>query len=349
MIQRGKIFLMAISLALAATLVARAATSAVPPFQQVYDLIRTNSAIGEADLNRAAVNGLLKELGPKAMLITNPAASTETTPLVSKTRVFDGQIAYLRVSRVADGLANDLRTAYQKLSASNKLKGAVLDLRFADGTDSAAAISAAEIFPLKKTVAVDWGKGAQEAKSDSSLISVPLVVLVNGETAGASETLAAIIREANAGLILGNSTAGRATLTKDFPLSTGATLQVATTPIKVGGEELTAIHPDIAVAISAETERSYYTNGFFTLPKITDIAAAATNGAATNILARRPRLNEAELVRAHKRGIDLESELPLLESAPLEKTNEPPIVTDPALARALDLLKGLAIVRQNQP
>ena len=44
------------------------------------------------------------------------------------------------------------------------------------------------------------------------------MVLVNGETTGAAEALAAALREADAGLIIGNPTAGLAMTTMDFPL-----------------------------------------------------------------------------------------------------------------------------------
>ena len=139
-------FLMAL---LAGALNGRAATNASPDFKEVYDLIRAHVAgAGDVDLNRAAVNGLLKELGPKASLVTGSAeaGATVVTQLVSKALMFEGEIAYLRVARVSDGLAAELRAAYQQLSASNTLKGAVLDLRFADGADYPAAVAAAEVF-----------------------------------------------------------------------------------------------------------------------------------------------------------------------------------------------------------
>ena len=68
-----------------------------------------------------------------------------------------------------------------------------------------------------------------------------------------------------------------------------------------------------------------------------------TNQASgTNRAVRRPRFNEAELVRERREGIS-EADMTALGSREPEK----PMVTDPALARALDLLKGLALVRQS--
>jgi hypothetical protein len=62
----------------------------------------------------------------------------------------------------------------------------------------------------------------------------------------------------------------------------------------------------------------------------------------TNRVARRPRFNEAELVRERREGIS-EADMTALR----ERDPEKPQVNDPALARALDLLKGLAVVRQS--
>jgi hypothetical protein len=64
----------------------------------------------------------------------------------------------------------------------------------------------------------------------------------------------------------------------------------------------------------------------------------------TNRTARRARFNEAELVRERREGVS-EADLTALRVREPEK----PMVQDPALARALDLLRGLALVRQSRP
>jgi hypothetical protein len=76
------------------------------------------------------------------------------------------------------------------------------------------------------------------------------------------------------------------------------------------------------------------------LPATTNLTLAnEPNG--TNRAVRRPRFNEAELVRERRDGVALDTD------ASAEKEVEPdkPVVQDPVLARALDLLKGLAVVR----
>src|SRR4051812_35314972 len=88
-----------------------AATNSTPNFKEVYDAVRAHMpGSDDAELNRAAVNGFLKELGPKASLADGPEdhPATVAGSLVSKTHVFDDELAYIRMARVADGLAAEL-------------------------------------------------------------------------------------------------------------------------------------------------------------------------------------------------------------------------------------------------
>lgn len=336
-------------LAMAPTI--RAATPSVPDFKEVYDSITAHVAgLDATELNRAAVTGLLKELGPKAALVTanSESPATAVTLPVSTASLFEGDLAYLRVGRVGEGLAAALRSAYQPLAASNKLSGLVLDLRFSDGEDYPAAVTAVELFTLKKMATLDWGKGPQETKTGNELLSLPLVVLVNGATHAAAETLAALLRETGAGLLLGNATAGHALLTQDFPLSNGSLLRVATAAVKLNGVELSTVQPDITVAVSAQEEQAFLTEPF-KVSAGTPTPALTNKPAGTNSAGRRARLTEATLVRAHKQGLNLETDETGILNEPHETKPEIPVVKDPALARALDLLRGLAIVRPAKP
>jgi hypothetical protein len=66
--------------------------------------------------------------------------------------------------------------------------------------------------------------------------------------------------------------------------------------------------------------------------------------AGTNAASRRARITEADLVRERREGKSLEEFTPARDREPLK-----PQISDPALARAVDLLKGLAVVRRSQP
>lgn len=332
-----------------------AATNESPDYKEVYDLIRANlEGVSAAELDRAAVQGLIEHFYPRVMLVTNePTAKTETSAaLLSQSRVFDSAFAYLRVERVGEGLAKELSAAYGELSATNRLKGLVLDLRFANGDDYSAAAAVADLFLAGAQPLLDWGNGLVESKAKTDAIKLPLAILVNRQTSVAAEALAAVLRATGAGLVIGSSTAGRATLGREFPLQNGERLRIATAEIKVGsGAVLSAqgVKPDIQVAVGAADEKGYFADAYKNLFKPTNLLAGAnatlTNSAAseTNRSARR-RLTEADLVRERREELNRDPETAVAAGRRTEP--DKPVVRDPALARALDLLKGLAIVRQ---
>jgi len=115
-----------------------AETNDLPHFQEVFRLLRANlPGVTEEDLNRAAVQGLLDQFYPRVILVTNgaPAAAGQEDALLTRTTVYNESYGYVRAARVATGLADQIKSAYEKLGGRNKLKGLILDLRFAAGQD----------------------------------------------------------------------------------------------------------------------------------------------------------------------------------------------------------------------
>jgi C-terminal processing protease CtpA/Prc len=325
-------------------------TNEAPDFKEVYDLIRQHVAgMSEAELNRAAVEGLVNALAPKVALVTNETAdsSSAESPMV-RSKLFEGDILYLRIRRVEKGLDDQIRDICRPSVGTNKFKGLVLDLRYATGEDYVAAASAADLFVKKEQTLLFWGTKPVQSKEKKDAITMPVAVLVNRQTAGAPEALAALMRQTGAGLILGSGTAGKAMVAQEFPLKDGERLRIATSPIVMGdGSSVSAkgLRPDIAVEVKAADERAYFADAFRVIPR-TNLASSslsATNLAGTtNRNVRRPRFNEAELVRERREGATLDADDTEREAEP-----EKPVVHDPVLARALDLLKGLAVVRRS--
>lgn len=210
------------------------------------------------------------------------AESTNGVPV--RASVLESNVAYLRVGDVTKNLPEEIQSAQAALAASNKIAGTVLDLRFADGDDLAAATAAADLFAAKK---------------------LPLVILVNGKTHGAAAALATVLRETRDGLVLGSATAD--------------------------------LKPDIAVAVKIADEKQYLKNPYAALEQ-TETNAANTNHFGAFI----DHTTEADLVREKiKDGEqDEDSEPP----KPVEP--QKPYIHDPVLARAVDLIKALAVVRQ---
>lgn len=328
----------------------QAADSALS-FQEVYELLKQQLVNAEESrLNRAAALGLIRQLSPQVRLVTNGMpAPRPGGPLLAASRTYDGSFGYLRIGHVETGLADEVAAAIVELTENNKIKGWILDLRFGGGQDYKEATAVAQKFIATEQPLLDWGQGEVRAKSNKDAIKTPLAILVNRETAAAAEALAAILRKANVALILGTNTAGHAFIMKEFPLKSGQQLRIATALIKVGdGDPLSVegLSPDIQVGVNPAVERLYLEDPYAMLP--TTISGSETNllATATNRPARH-RINEAELVRLLREGRNPDEETNPAPSLAVEPARN--VVRDPALARALDLLKGLAVVKFRRP
>jgi hypothetical protein len=333
-----------------------AQTNSAPDFKEVYELLREHLAgVNETDLNRAAVEGLVSALSPRVQWSEPGSASVAegSGKLLSVTNVIEGGIGFIRVVRVADGLASAIKSAIAGFDTANKLRGIVLDLRYAGGEDYAAAAAAGDLYVARERVMLDWGKGPVSSKEKDDAVIIPTVVLINGQSGGAAEALAAVLREMGSALLVGKRTAGKAVMAHEYSLKDGSKLRIATGNVRVGeNTSLTSegITPDIEVDVPAQSERAYYLNPFYAPGQAGSLAVVGASAAAsrtgsggtTNRPVRRPRLTEAELVRERQAGTNR-------ETAPVETEAEGPVVRDPSLARALDLLKGLAVVRSQRP
>lgn len=315
-------------------------------FEEVLGLVRTNlSEISEADLSRAAALGLIQQLGSKVQLAaTNANAEAAGSNATVRASVMNQEFGYFRLERVGGELASELQKKWQLLVSSNRLKGAILDLRYAKGTDYKAAAETADLFVQTERVLIRAGEVEHRSTKGGAKIAKPLAVLLNGHTSGAPEALAAALREAGAALLIGSSTAGEARLFQAFELSTGQTLRIGTVPVMVGDKPIpgTGVAPDIAVQVNRSDERAYYEDPYVDLARFSDGRGA--NEPAQTGSGRTRRFNEAELVRRHRDGLDLTTSD---EGAAPSAAGK--MIADPTLARAVDFLKGVSALRLTSP
>jgi hypothetical protein len=343
-------------------------TNPAPDFKEIYDLLRTNlSGATDENLNRAAIQGLVSQFPGKVSLVGGAAdgsAIPQDGTALSKSAILENDVMYFRAGRVTGNLANELSAAYRTLTATNKAAGIVLDLRFAGGDDYAAAVATADLFVTKKTPVLDWGNGIVESNPSKEPIAGPLVVLMNGGTSGAAETLAAMLRKSGAALIIGSPTAGEARMFKEFPLKNGERLRIATTPVTLGdGSTILRLQPDITVTISPKDEGAYFADAYAPLSK--PAADDNPNASTNSLLPFMDRISEADLVREKQKNGKLIKAPTLHENSIRENSDgsdgnedsapshaaEPqkPVIRDPVLARAVDLIKSLVIVRKSHP
>lgn len=308
----------------------------VVPFEEIHQLIRQHLAdTSDEELNAAAVNGLIEQLKPHVTLERPADSGADTNALVAKAERYRADFGYLRVGVVREGLRTALREAIEKLLADGPLKGLVLDLRFAGGTDYAAAAQAAALFTDMEGTLLQVGEAKHAGTPEDEAILIPVMALTNQATAGAGEALAAALRQLKTGLIIGGRTAGQAALFEEFTLSNGQIIRIASQPVQLAdGSALprSGLTPDIQVATSAEDDRRYLNDPFW------DANPAATERAAVT----RRRVTEADLVRQRREGISLQQ---LITNTPAPTTASAPTLKDPSLVRALDMLKALTVVQ----
>lgn len=333
------LFALAFTLTAANAPKAHSAESPAPPLDEVLGLIRTNlPEISPEELNAAAVRGLVGQIGARVTWIESEPPDIAGTNLVPVAELLDERFVLVRVGEVADGLTDELQRRVAEVAKDHDTSGLVLDLRFADGWAYAEVVRLAGLFLKEEKPVLDWGDGAKEA-GPAGLLSVgPVMVLVNARTSGAAEALAGVLRAQGVGLTLGGRTAGEAFGFKDHPLSAGGSLRIASGRVRLGdGSELPAdgLTPDVRVTVPLDQQQQHVRD-----PEIA--RTTATQGRAIESGVR--RMTEADLVRLHREGISaVTNTVPVQAGA----TAAPP-VTDPVLARALDLLRGLAILRPSQ-
>lgn len=324
---------------LAGLLLAISARAEAPvKFEEIFSLVRSNLiGMSEVDLNSAAAQGFVEKLKGKVELAE--AAAATTGAILAKTNAFEDAFAYIRIERVATGIGSQITEA---VKAAKKLKGVVLDLRFAKGDDYNGVVEAANAFINAEKPVLKWGEHTGKTSPRSDVIEAPLVVLINGQTIGAAEALAAVIRDQQLALLIGNRTAGQALVFDVFPLSSGQKLKIARGKVELPDGKLVGpegLLPDVTVPCDESNERSWLDNPYLVIAKATSPAGSAPFlTSVTNRPSRRP--NGAEIARRHRENPDDER-----GETPRSPLPAPSIVQDPVLARALDTLKGLAVLR----
>ena len=139
-------------------------------------------------------------------------------------------IGYISLNQFHAQSANELATSVEKLMSGNKVKGIILDLRDNGGGDFNAAIDIAGIFLDGSTVvsAADSKGNQQVYKASPGKVNIPLVVLVNHDSASASEILAAALQDNQRADLVGVKTFGKGLVQTVFPLHDGGALKLTT-------------------------------------------------------------------------------------------------------------------------
>jgi carboxyl-terminal processing protease len=150
-------------------------------------------------------------------------------PSVSMSRA--GDVAVFRVSSFNQNTTQQLLQylAAAQGQAPSRLHGIVLDLRGDAGGLLDQAVSLADVFILGGPIAATTGRHPAsrqlfEASGDSPVPHMPIVVLINGGSASASEIVAAALQDAGRAVVVGSSSYGKGTVQTVAPLPNGGAL-----------------------------------------------------------------------------------------------------------------------------
>lgn len=244
-----------------------------------------------------------------------------------KSRMLDPGYGYIRISQFQSRTGESLREAISKLEekANGTLKGLVLDLRNNPGGVLSAAVAVSDAFLTDGIIVYTEGRLEDaklkfNAKPTDMLDGAPIVVLVNGGSASASEIVAGALQDHRRAIIMGQKTFGKGSVQTILPMDNGSALKLTTakyfTPSGVS-IQAKGISPDI------ELENL----------KLADSEVSGTS-----------RIKEADLA-GHLEG-DAEKRKGADSSKQAGAEERPLARRDYAIFEALNLLKGLSILQK---
>ena len=216
----------------------------------------------------AAAKAVITEADPGARFLSPEEAKaievgastvSNQTGAVVQVDCWSNQICHIKMQGLSRGtgaaVADQVRTA-----CSNLATGIILDLRGAGGADLASVDAIAGLFvesgsPLFKVNDFHGSTVESHKAAGSGRMGVPAVVLIDGQTQGAAEVLAACLRGVPGILLAGDNTCGEPVLRKVVWLDSG-------TPVLIGFRRIVCersggytggVRPDITIAATNTT------------------------------------------------------------------------------------------------
>jgi carboxyl-terminal processing protease len=180
--------------------------------------------------------------------------------------VDENYIGYIRITQFGERTSDDLENALKKLEAKN-VKSIILDLRGNPGGLLDQAVGVCEKFLPRGTLVVstEGQNASQKAEyrvtGRSKTRNYPLVVLVNGGSASASEIVAGCLQDLKRAVIIGEQTFGKGSVQSILPLNDGSALRLTTARYYTPSHRVIhekGITPDIIVPMSEEEERDVF-------------------------------------------------------------------------------------------
>ena len=145
----------------------------------------------------------------------------EIESVISK--IVDNKVGYLRLRAFNENSSNQLKKEISKIEKNKKLVGYILDLRNNPGGLLSQAITISDFFLDDGEIVSTRGRKKREnrkffAKSGDKINGKPLIVLINGGSASASEIVAGALQDQKRAILLGETTFGKGSVQSIIPL-----------------------------------------------------------------------------------------------------------------------------------
>ncbi|MFM8398196.1 MAG: S41 family peptidase, partial [Pirellula sp.] len=145
-------------------------------------------------------------------------------PSVALSQMQDGQVGYIRITNFQKTTVGEVSRAMFDLS-SRGMKSLVIDLRRNPGGLLESAVELADYFLVRGGIVSTRGRNTAENRNYTAHAAgtwdVPLVVLIDGDSASASEIFAGAIRDHQRGYIVGQISYGKGSVQGVFPSDRG--------------------------------------------------------------------------------------------------------------------------------
>ncbi|MEY4719073.1 MAG: hypothetical protein RL563_1691 [Pseudomonadota bacterium] len=257
-----------------------------------------------------------------------------------KSRLLEKNYGYLRISSFQSGTGQSLQEAIDELKKENEgpMKGVVLDLRNNPGGVLNAAVDVSDAFIESGLIVYTEGRIKNSemrfnATPDDVINGAPIVVLINGGSASASEIVAGALQDHKRAIIMGEKSFGKGSVQTILPTSNGAAVKLTTaryfTP---SGRSIQAegIEPDVTLA---RVKLAAMEKAKIESVKEADLSHHLTNG---NDKPNKSSEDE-EKIELNKSDVEKDAENP-------DSTDEK--IRDYPLHEALNLLKGVSILKK---
>jgi carboxyl-terminal processing protease len=170
---------------------------------------------GEEESHGATL--LRERFRPETILGVNRRDDNSWNYLLDEKR----RTAFVRVATLSRGTSEELRSVLSSLR-DHKVTGLVLDLRWCPGGYLTEAVDVADLFLGNVAIATVKSRGKEDmvyrSSEQNKFLDFTVVVLVNGDTSGGAELIAAALQDHDRAVVVGQRTRGKASVQTPVPI-----------------------------------------------------------------------------------------------------------------------------------